>query len=492
MQTDLNISVDEFFSQYPVSKIDIHSIKKHFPDFQVENDYGGLLHAAVYRQYPEDKVLAFVKCLLEHGIDVNKKGNVTGYSFIHLALYGYTDEAGEDHSYSTEFIIKLIQLAVSHGLDVQITDSDHDSIIHTALASEVYSGKTVDLIHALGEDFDCTCKDDQGRNIYEALLEYRAEAKSENNSAWYKRLDSEEQEIKKIVELASLSLDELEKELITLKQQIVTVSNALTQEYLLNSYSSIIPFKKELNRLLPSYHYFVPDQTEYDSLWDSLYTKIRKVVADMLKKLTTKPSLTTINCLEDICTSFDLTEEKILLQEVRQVYEKQISTFEEKITNANRLSDLNRLMGVAHQALEDSEDKSRLLLLIGSKLSHLQEVITELQELASRVILITKLITPDRVPTFDSLVNIQDLMEIEEVDLVQKKCSLQHQIETSKETALQILHDKLSGITMFVQQLEENHFLEKKEVLQLYSENLNLESSNLVKEKPRKEKIKKK
>ena len=149
-------------------------------------------------------------------------------------------------------------------------------------------------------------------------------------------------------------------------------------------------------------------------------------------------------------------------------------------------------MGVAHQTLEDSEDKSRLLLLIGSKLSHLQEVITGLQELASRVILLTKLITPDRVPTFDSLVNIQDLMEIEEVDLVQKKCSLQHQIETSKEIALQILRDKLSGITMFVQQLEENHFLEKKEVLQLYSENLNLESSNLVKEKPRKENIKKK
>ena len=43
MQTDLNISVDEFFSQYPVSEIDIHNIKKHFPNLQVENDYGSFL-----------------------------------------------------------------------------------------------------------------------------------------------------------------------------------------------------------------------------------------------------------------------------------------------------------------------------------------------------------------------------------------------------------------------------------------------------------------
>lgn len=492
MQTDLNISVDEFFSQYPVSKIEMNTIKKHFPDLQAENDYGGLLHAAVYHQYPEDKVLAFVKCLLENGVDVNKKGEVTGYSFIHLALYGYTDEAGEDHSYSTEFMIKLIQLAVAYGLDVQITDSDQDSIIHTALASEVYSGKTVDLIEALGEDFDCTCKDNQGRNIYEALLDYRAEAKSENHFDWYKRLDNEEQEIKRIVELASLSLDELEKELTALKQQIVTVSNALTQEYLINSYSSIIPLKKELDHLLPSYHYFVPDQTEYDSLWDNLYMKIRKVVNDTLKKLATKPSFTMINDLEDICTSFDLIEEKTLLQEVCRVYEKQISTFEEKIEKTNRLSDLNRLMETIQQGLEDGEDKNKLLLLIEMKSSHLKELMTELQELASRVILFAKLITPDRVPTFDSLVNTQDLMEIEEVDLVQKKRSLQHQIETSKETTLQILRDKLSEIMIFVQQLEENRFLEKEEILQLYSENLNLESSSLGKEKSRKEKIKKK
>ena len=126
------------------------------------------------------------------------------------------------------------------------------------------------------------------------------------------------------------------------------------------------------------------------------------------------------------------------------------------------------------------------------KSSHLKELMTELQELASRVILFAKLITPDRVPTFDSLVNTQDLMEIEEVDLVQKKRSLQHQIETSKETTLQILRDKLSEIMIFVQQLEENRFLEKEEILQLYSENLNLESSSLGKEKSRKEKIKKK
>ena len=483
MQTDLNISVDEFFSQYPVSEIDIHNIKKHFPNLQVENDYGSLLHAAVHHQYPEDKVLAFMKCLLEHGVDVNTRGKVTGYSFIHLALYGYTDEAGEDHSYSTEFIIKLIQLAVSHGLDVQITDLDHDSIIHTALASEVYSGKTVDLIKALGDNFDCTCKDNQDHNIYEALLEYRAEAKSGNNSAWYKRLDSEEQEIKRIVELANVSLDGLEKELAELKQQFLTASHSLSQEYLMESYSSIVQLKKELDHLLSLYHSFVPEQTEYDFLWPNLDTKIRKTLTDSFKKLTLKPKLTVINSLEDICTSFDLVDEKVLLQEVRQVYEKQISTFEEKITSANRLSDLNALTEVIEQTLEEGEDKSRLLLLIESKVSHLQELISSVQELTNQAVFLRKIIIPDDIISLEDQISIQDLSMMEETDLVQKKLSLQQQLAENKTTCYQLLQAKLTELVSFTQRLEESQLFSHEELFQLFDKNLNLDSMAFVKKK---------
>ena len=125
--------------------------------------------------------------------------------------------------------------------------------------------------------------------------------------------------------------------------------------------------------------------------------------------MTLKPKLTVINSLEDICTSFDLVDEKVLLQEVRQVYEKQISTFEEKITSANRLSDLNELTEVIEQTLEEGEDKSRLLLLIESKVSHLQELISSVQELTNQAVFLRKIIIPDDIISLEDQISIQDL-----------------------------------------------------------------------------------
>ena len=199
MRTDINIKVNDFLRKNVLNGITKESIKKNFKDINATNQYGGLLHAAVQNKFPEDKTLKFIDTLLQCGVDVNLKGASTGYSFIHLALYGYTKN-GEDYSYSTEFIIKLISLARKYNFDVNIKDNDGDSLIHTALASETYTGDTSVLIDTLGDEYNLQCKDNNGNNIYEALIAYKKEAEQDKNKIWYDRLSKEEKIIKSYVE----------------------------------------------------------------------------------------------------------------------------------------------------------------------------------------------------------------------------------------------------------------------------------------------------
>lgn len=199
METDINIKVNNFLKKIELNVITKENIKKYFKNINATNRYGGLLHAAVQNKFPEDKTLKFIDTLLQCGVDVNLKGASTGYSFIHLALYGYTKN-GEDYSYSTEFIINLITLAKKYNFDVNIKDNDGDSIIHTALASETYTGDTAVLIDTLGDKYDLQCKDNNGNNIYEALIAYKKEAEQDKNKIWYDRLSKEEKVIKSYIE----------------------------------------------------------------------------------------------------------------------------------------------------------------------------------------------------------------------------------------------------------------------------------------------------
>ncbi len=208
MKNDINKKIFDFFSKTKLENITIERIKQYFGNIHVVNDYGGLLHAAVHNKFSEKKVLKFMEVLLDNGIDVNLQGKSTGYSFIHLALYGYTDKNG-DHSYSTDFIKKLILLARKYNFNVNIKDDDGDSLIHTALASEVYEGSTIQLIEALGNEYDVLCRDDDGSNIYEALLEYKKEAGIIDDK-WYNRLLNEEEEIKLLVKNRENNVDKTE------------------------------------------------------------------------------------------------------------------------------------------------------------------------------------------------------------------------------------------------------------------------------------------
>ena len=237
METDINIKVNTFFEKYKLNEITPENVKKHFKNIKEINDYGGLLHAAVQNKFPEDKVLKFIDTLLQCDVDVNLKGEVTGYSFIHLAIYGYTENE-EDYSYSTEFIIKLISLAKKYSFDVNIKDNDNDSIIHTALASETYTGDTSILINTLGDEYDILCKDNNERNIYEALLEYKKEAERDKNKTWYDRLVREEDEISRLVRRKLESLDKSKRieQVDNLKLELEELLSNANIDYVLLNY----------------------------------------------------------------------------------------------------------------------------------------------------------------------------------------------------------------------------------------------------------------
>ena len=217
MQTELNKAVINFF-KLPIEKITYEEIIKVF-NKKDKNEYGNLLHASVQNKFDETKVLKFINLLLENGYDVNYKAKRTGYNFIQLALYGYTDKDGKDRSYSQEFIIKLIALARKYNLDVNTKDDDGDSIVHTALASEVYTGKIIPIIDALGKNFDISCTDNNNKSLKEALKLYKEEAKT-TNKEWFNRLSIEEQALESKLEIGNLTLEDIIKQEEIIKKEL--------------------------------------------------------------------------------------------------------------------------------------------------------------------------------------------------------------------------------------------------------------------------------
>ena len=128
-----------------------------------------------------------------------------------MALYGYTDEKLEkDFSYSQDFIVKLIKIAKKYGLDVNARDNDGDSIVHTAIASEVYVGSILPILDALGDDFDINCQDNNGNSLNKAFYLYKKEAEK-TNKRWFNRLEKEESKLMIRLEFKSLTLKNMTK-----------------------------------------------------------------------------------------------------------------------------------------------------------------------------------------------------------------------------------------------------------------------------------------
>ena len=185
--------------ELPIKEITYEEINyrlRSYKGIKYCDDYGNLLHAVVRNKYDEEKTFKFIEELLSHGYDVNYKNKSHNYNFIQWAFYGYT-ENDEQYSHSTEFIVKLINIAKKYGLDVNAKDSYRNNIIHMALKRSTYEGKVFPLLDALGEDFDFECKDSYGRSLLEIIDDYKNYAIADHDEVWFNRWVEEEKEFKK-------------------------------------------------------------------------------------------------------------------------------------------------------------------------------------------------------------------------------------------------------------------------------------------------------
>lgn len=383
MQTELNEAVTNFF-ELPIEKITYEEITKRF-NKKDKNEYGNLLHASVQNKFDEEKVLKFVNLLLENGYDVNYKGERTGYNFIQLALYGYTDKDGEDHSYSQEFILKLIALAKKYNLDVNTKDDDGDSIVHTAIASEVYTGKIIPIIDALGKEFDISCTDNGNNSLKDALKLYKEEAKN-TNEEWFNRLLNEEHALESKLEIGNLTLEDILKQEEILKKELEELIDKIDITYLIENKEKIYELKSNLNAILMKKSILKNTENEFELIWDKYNTLLRKVFAKEINILTSKNNIDGLNNLIAVLNDYDFKDEIELIKQIIEKYNLKVQDLENKIKTELTLENKDIFVTEISSLKEnDKETLTKQLENFENKLLSLIAKIKEQEELLGKI-----------------------------------------------------------------------------------------------------------
>lgn len=357
MQEKLNKDVSEFFL-LPIEKITYERIKKVF-DKKDTNEYGNLLHAAVQNKFDEEKVLKFIEILLKNGYDVNYSSKNTGYNFIQLALYGYTDEKLEkDFSYSQDFIVKLIKIAKKYGLDVNARDNDGDSIVHTAIASEVYVGSILPILDALGDDFDINCQDNNGNSLNKAFYLYKKEAEK-TNKRWFNRLEKEESKLMIRLEFKSLPLKNMTKSKESKKEisrlgvtrkrtektelekiieqegviikKLEKIVNNINVEYLIQNKDNIFSLKRKLHSILTKKSSLLNLENEFENIWKKFDELFKHNFSMEIDKLRRQNNMEQLTKLISVLEEYNYTEELELINKIISEY-----TQKEKLNNKEK------------------------------------------------------------------------------------------------------------------------------------------------------------
>ena len=418
MKTELNTKVETFLNHYELEDMNYRSVQKYFSNLEETNRYGGILHALVHNKYDENKVLKLMEILMELGIDVNLRAKATGYTFIQLAIYGY-NVAEEEYSYSTDYILKLIELAKNYRLKVNLIDNDCDTIIHTALASEIYTGKVVPLLKALGPTFDLKSKDNQERNIYEALLFYKQEAQNSKNKVWFTRLCEEELEIKEFIQKGNIdvtpkkepfdnsitkmkvdeqkkqnnfSFKEMEQQLSDTKRKLDSIMKTLNIQIIFEQYEEIQRLIKKLELYLEK-----AIQSEQETSIDMNITtdyrlKIRKIITIYLDKLEKNFNLNDEELFLKILDSFSFHEERNRFQEIKKKYEKFISDLRKKIELCTTYLEIVEIETIL-DSLTNKEDKLNLSNLLNQKKQPLIDIMEQIKSIQKQIQLIYNIST---------------------------------------------------------------------------------------------------
>ena len=343
MDTFLDEKVRKFFEENK-GNITIEKIDLAFDDDDI-NDFGNLLHATIWNKFPESDVFVFIEELLKDDYDVNYQAKRTGYTFIHVALYGYFNGV-RSCSYSTKFIVKLIELAKKYGFNVNLKDKDGESIIHAAIASEIYTGKIIPIIKALGPEFDINCVDEMGMTILEALDYYEEEAQKKYaylnsfeplyklEQTKYGRLLKEHAGLKKYFSTAlsgstekpkntiansksfinsKLLLSKMSKEQLNIKKD--EIINRLTLIFNDISFESFAAKSQKILRLknkLITYENLIRDidnKTTESSAWDKYNSIIEKIVLENIKIAEESTDIEYLNSFSKILYYFDFEDE---------------------------------------------------------------------------------------------------------------------------------------------------------------------------------------
>ena len=343
MDTFLDEKIRKFFEENK-GNITIEKIDLAFDDDDI-NDFGNLLHATIWNKFPESDVFVFIEELLKDDYDVNYQAKRTGYTFIHVALYGYFNGV-RSCSYSTKFIVKLIELAKKYGFNVNLKDKDSESIIHAAIASEIYTGKIIPIIKALGPEFDINCVDEMGMTILEALDYYEEEAQKKYaylnsfeplyklEQTKYGRLLKEHAGLKKYFSTAlsgstekpkntiatsksfinsKLLLSKMSKEQLNIKKD--EIINRLTLIFNDISFESFAAKSQKILRLknkLITYENLIRDidnKTTESSAWDKYNSIIEKIVLENIKIAEESTDIEYLNSFSKILYCFDFEDE---------------------------------------------------------------------------------------------------------------------------------------------------------------------------------------
>ena len=343
MDTFLDEKIRKFFEENK-GNITIEKIDLAFDDDDI-NDFGNLLHATIWNKFPESDVFVFIEELLKDDYDVNYQAKRTGYTFIHVALYGYFNGV-RSCSYSTKFIVKLIELAKKYGFNVNLKDKDGESIIHAAIASEIYTGKIIPIIKALGPEFDINCVDNMGMTILEALDYYEEEAQKKYaylnsfeplyklEQTKYGRLLKEHAGLKKYFSTAlsgstekpkntiatsksfinsKLLLSKMSKEQLNIKKD--EIINRLTLIFNDISFESFAAKSQKILRLknkLITYENLIRDidnKTTESSAWDKYNSIIEKIVLENIKIAEESADIEYLNSFSKILYCFDFEDE---------------------------------------------------------------------------------------------------------------------------------------------------------------------------------------
>ena len=470
MQTELNIKIKEFL-QLSIEEITYEKMNECFSEKDT-NEYGNLLHAAVQNKFDEEKVLKFIEILLDNGYDVNYKSQATGYNFIQLALYGYTSDTGADYSYSQEFILKLIKLAKEHNLDVNTKDNDGDSIVHTAMASEVYTGKFLPILDALGEEFDINCTDKENNNLTQALELYMEEAMN-TNEIWYNRLyseskdfsdryrkklsdeelkledESDKKELNDELDLESKSEEEIfngdleleiepEKEVSNEESNLEDESNKeelkeelvlndefekskkiifkeindlienLNFEYIINNKTQILLIKSQMEDLL-TLELPSQEKTNLESVWSNYKILLQKTIKKEISNITKINDSQILNDTIKILREYNYQEELTLIQE-------KLADTTNKATNQNNQNIEKIFTELLNIEYNDLEILSKNLIEYAKKINTLIAIVNTIEEMTKNL---ENSSIDDKTKT--QLLNFDTLMSNELQDIIVQK-----------------------------------------------------------------------